>query len=345
MRNKIMVAMSGGVDSAAAALLLKSEYEVCGGTMLLAGDDAASAAESAEAIGIEHHIFDMRYEFKQTVEDAFAESYKKGETPNPCVVCNKCIKFGLFLDKALDLGCDKIATGHYIKLEYDASSSRYLLKKASDLSKDQSYMLYTLSQDVLSRCVFPLAELTKPEIRGIAQQAGIPSANKKDSQDICFIPDGDYRAFLKDRYGLNEKPGDFVLRDGTVLGRHKGLSSYTIGQRKGLGVSYTEPLYVLGKNSRDNTVILGQNGDLFSKKIYIRDTNWIPFDTLLGPMRLEGKIRYSQGVSKCTVVPVDDKNAIVEFDESQRAPTAGQSAVFYDGDVLVGGGVISLPFS
>lgn len=341
MENKVLVAMSGGVDSAAAALILKSKYDVIGGTMLLCGlAETDDAAMSAKQIGIPHHYFDMHDDFKSIVMDAFAESYLAGETPNPCVLCNYEIKFGLLMKKADALDCDYIATGHYVRKEYDPSSGRYYIKKGADNKKDQSYVLYRLDQNMLKRSIFPLGTMTKPEIRALAAEAGIQVAAKKDSQDICFIPDGDYFSFLKREYNVQDAPGDFVLGDGTALGRHKGLCGYTLGQRKGLGISYEKPLYVISKDRSSNTVTLGDNNDLFKKGINIKNTNWQPFERLYTAISAEGKIRYTQATALCKIHPTGKDTAYVEFDQPQRAPTPGQSAVFYDGDVLLGGGII-----
>ena len=346
MARSILAAMSGGVDSAVAALQLKEKYDiVIGGTLELCdGDGIKDAGAVAEKIGIEHYYFNMRSQFKKYVMDFFASSYAECKTPNPCIMCNRKIKFGLLLDKAAELGCEKIATGHYAEVERDYVSGRYLLKKASDRAKDQTYVLYGLDQHMLSHCDFPLAGLTKDEIRSLAERAGIQVAHKKDSQDICFIPDGDYKKFLRENYRFSEEPGNFELMDGTLLGRHKGLFSYTTGQRKGLGVSYSEPLYVLEKDSARNAVILGKNSDLFKKRIYIEDSNWIPFEKPDRAIRAEGKIRYSQNSSACTVYPEEDGGFIIEFDKPQRAPTPGLSAVLYDGEYVLGGGIISRRF-
>lgn len=341
MADKIMAAMSGGVDSSAAALILKDKYSVCGGTLKLCDDaPAAEAKKVCDFLGIEHHVFDFKAQFKEYVIDDFARSYMSGLTPNPCIICNNKIKFGLLLDAAEKLGCNKIATGHYANVEYDDLSGRYLLKKASDPSKDQTYVLYGLSQRVLSKIIFPLSQLSKDEIREIARGGGLPAAEKKDSQDICFIPDKDYIRFLKDNYGAAENRGDFVLKDGTVLGEHKGQFAYTIGQRKGLGVSYSEPLYVIRKDDKENRVVLGRDADLYKKRIKVKNVNWIAFDNPQEPISAEGKIRYSQKTAKCRVYPTGDNTAEVEFENAQRAPTAGQSAVFYSGDVVLGGGII-----
>lgn len=346
MPNKILVAMSGGVDSAAAAIILKKENIVCGGTLVLCGSNESYDAKTVcEHIGIPHYVFDEKKRFKTFVMDSFAECYMRGETPNPCIVCNKKIKFGVLLDNAISLGYEKIATGHYARVELDSGSGRYLLKKAKDKNKDQSYVLYTLSQEVLSRCVFPISDFTKDEIRDIVSEAGLNIAGKKESQDICFIPDKDYRKFLAEEYGVRGNAGDFVLSNGEIVGRHNGTFAYTTGQRKGLGVSYKTPLYVVGKDIENNRVILGENSDLYKKRIYIKDTNWIPMETLTTKIRAEGKVRYSQSVSGCIINPLEGKRAVVEFDDPQRAPTEGQSAVFYDGDTVIGGGVVTKAFS
>jgi len=343
MKNKVMVAMSGGVDSAAAALLLKSKYdEVIGSTLVLCDNfDAKDAVNTAKQLGIQHFLYDFKAEFKKYVMDSFANSYKIGQTPNPCIVCNEYIKFGVLLEKAKELGCNRLASGHYVNVEYDDKSGRFLLKKAKDISKDQSYMLYRLSQNTLSMCEFPLADLSKEEIRKLCADADLNIAHKKDSQDICFIPDGDYKAFLSENYGFNEECGDFVLTDGKVLGRHKGQFSYTVGQRKGLNISYTSPLYVISKDFSSNRVILGSNDELFKTRIKFRDANFIPFDAPDEDFLCEGKIRYSAHTAPCRIFSEGDGIFTAEFSTPQRAPTPGQSAVFYDGEYLLGGGIIT----
>ncbi|MBR5135355.1 MAG: tRNA 2-thiouridine(34) synthase MnmA [Clostridia bacterium] len=350
--------MSGGVDSSVAALLLmQNGFQTDGATMRLfsaqdiytenarafgASDDASDAKAICDRLGIAHYVFDFSSDFRRHVIDEFAASYMRGETPNPCLFCNKHLKFDRFLQEANTLDYDKIATGHYARIEYDSGSDRYLLKKAIDHSKDQTYVLYAMTQRELSHTLLPLGGLLKSEIRDIAEQHGFVNADKPDSQDICFVPDGDYTAFLENILGLHAPLGDFVrLDNNAVVGRHKGLFHYTIGQRKGLGIAAEKPLYVVQKDKRHNRVILGDNADLFSESLYARDCNWIPFDRLNEPIRVTAKTRYKQAETPATVYAHDEDTVFVKFDTPQRAITAGQAVVFYDGDTVVGGGTIT----
>ena len=293
----------------------------------------------AAKLGIPHHVLDFTCDFKRYVLDHFVDEYNTGRTPNPCVDCNKYIKFGKLYAAAKELGCEYLATGHYVKVEYSAEKNRWLLARADDASKDQSYMLFNLNQDQLAHLVMPLAGYSKPEIRQIAHDAGLAVADKADSQDICFVPDGDYVNVIRPIGGM-EKPGDFIHIDGTVLGRHKGQIHYTIGQRKGLGIAYEYPLYVIRKDIVHNTVILGPNEALFKKELLAENCNFIAFDQLTGPVRVTAKARYRQKDVPATIEPAGDKVSVV-FDEPQRALTPGQAVVFYDGDYVVGGGIIA----
>ncbi len=348
MTEHVLTAMSGGVDSTvAAALLVREGYRVTGATLDLfdknaphGQTDAALAARAAQSLGLPHLLIDARAPFRQFVMDAFARAYLAGDTPNPCVVCNATVKFGFLLDEALRLGMDKLATGHYAQIEYDEMSGRYLLKKAADDAKDQSYMLWSLSQQQLSHTLFPLGTLTKNDVRALAESFGLENAQKKDSQDICFVPDGDYAAFIETLTGKVSQPGDFVAADGTVLGRHKGLIRYTLGQRRGLGISADRPLYVTGKNPSDNTVRVGDEQELYATQMTVRDVNLIAVETLEQPVRADVKTRYSHTASPATVT-VSGDIAHVEFDTPQRAVTSGQSAVFYQADTVLGGGFIA----
>ena len=338
---RILLGMSGGVDSAAAAvLLLREGYDVEGATLLLeetAG--AADAAKAAAALGIPHRTVELRDVFRREVMDVFAAEYRAGRTPNPCVLCNRAVKFGAMLRYALDNGFDGVATGHYARLT--EKDGRTLLL-AAPTDKDQSYMLYALSQEQLSRAVFPLGELTKEDARALAREAGLDAASKPESQDICFVPDGDYTAFLGRYAGEPFTPGDFVDGDGNVLGRHGGLARYTVGQRKGLG-SFGRPMYVTALDAARNRVVLGPEGSQYSGGAIISSLNWIAFGAPLAPFSCTVKLRYRAKPAACTVEPLGDRRVLARFDEPQRAVTPGQSAVFYDGALVLGGGVIDRP--
>lgn len=339
MKNKILCAMSGGVDSAVAAYLLaNSGYSVTGITLLLSDNetDASDAESLCRKLNLEHITLDLRKEFNELVKLPFCNSYINGETPNPCIVCNKQIKFGLLLDFASKNGFDKIATGHYVRK--DNINGHTVLKCASDKNKDQSYMLWQLSEYQIEHSEFPLAELTKDEIRRIAAENGFVNAHKKDSQDICFVPDGDYASFIIANRNYKCSPGYYTDSDGNILGKHKGYIHYTVGQRKGLGISLGAPAYVLSKDAIKNRVVLGSNQDLFKKEIYINSLNLSHASDL--SRKFDVKIRYSHKSSPATVTVIDDNRAKIEFDEPQRAPSPGQSAVFYQNESLMGGGFI-----
>lgn len=344
---RVLVGMSGGVDSSACALLLQQQgYEVCGATLELCDSAASGSVEDARAVaeklGIPFCARSFRANFAEKVMGQFVTAYCSGRTPNPCIECNRNVKFENMLAMADELECDYIATGHYARVEFDEKSRRFLLKKGKNLAKDQSYVLYRLTQAQLSRTVMPLGEMgSKDEIRALAEQAGLVTARKKDSQDICFIPDGDYVKFLQEFGGVALAGGNFVDESGNVLGQHRGLPCYTTGQRKGLGVGGSAyPLYVLRKNAANNTVVLGPEAHLYRSKLVIERANWIAFDALRTAIRCTAKTRYSHNETAATVSPLADGRAEVVFDTPVRAVTAGQSAVFYDGELVLGGGVI-----
>ena len=336
---KLLTAMSGGVDSAVScALLQKQGYEVGGATMLLREGGEAEAEDARAAcgqIGVPFHLFRWQDAFRDSVEADFCRQYCAGRTPNPCVLCNRTMKFGKFLNEALALGYDGIATGHYARIEH--SGGRHLLRVAADSSKDQTYMLYGLSQNQLGRSVFPLGDYTKARIREIAADLGLQLASKHDSQDVCFIPDGDYSAYLV-RRGVTLTPGRFRAMDGADLGPHRGAECYTIGQRRGLGLSAGARIYVVGKPWPDVTV--GPDEALFSRRVFVEDVNYIAVDRLLEPRRIRAKLRYTPRFAEALLIP-GESGAELLFDTPQRAVTPGQSAVFYEDDYVLGGGIIT----
>lgn len=347
----VSVAMSGGIDSAVSAFLLQQKgYSVSGATMKVCKhllpdgtdttlNDIKDAKEICDLLGIEHRVYNLENEFHDTVIHNFIESYLCGETPNPCVVCNNFLKFGKLLDLEVENGADYVATGHYANVEKDVNG-RLLLKKAKDSKKDQTYMLYGLSQDQLKRVLFPLGNLEKSEIREIAAQNGFINANKDDSQDICFIPDGDYASFIEKELGYKYPEGNYIDENGNILGKHRGVIHYTVGQRKGLGISMNKHIFVIDKDFKCNTVTLADEDRLFKRRVVINGVNLIPFDSFDGKIRVEAKIRYSQNVAPAYAEITGENEITLEFDEPQRAPAKGQSAVLYDGDLVIGGGII-----
>jgi len=356
MNKKALIAMSGGVDSSVAAYMLKQQgFDCTGITMKLftnedigadrakkccSLEDVADARNVAYAMGIPYFVYNFTEDFRKQVIGRFIESYRNGATPNPCIDCNRYIKFARLLDRAKVLGMDHIATGHYALIETDAGSGRYLLKKAVDETKDQSYVLYAMTQEQLSHTLFPLGALRKSTVRGIAREQGFVNADKHDSQDICFVRDGSYADFIEQYTGRKNEDGDFVDIHGAVLGRHKGVIRYTIGQRKGLGLSLKSPLYVHTKNVKDNTVTLCERDGLFAKSLDACDFNFIACDKINSPIRVKTKIRYNQTEQWSTVTQTSDDTVHIEFDEPQWAIAQGQAAVLYDGNTVVGGGTI-----
>ena len=354
-KTRVMVGMSGGVDSSvSAALLLRDGYDVSGVTLrLYDGEDynagltktccSLSDAEDARAVcvrlGIPHYVFNFKEAFKNSVIKDFVNEYVCGRTPNPCIECNRSIKFSEMLKRAETLGYDKIATGHYARV-VRSDSGRYLLCRAADKNKDQTYVLYSMTQEQLSRTLFPLGGLTKPQVREIAEENGFVNAEKPDSQDICFVPDGDYAGFIERFTGEAARHGDFVDESGNVLGEHKGIIRYTVGQRRGLGIAAGKYIYVQKKDPESNRVVLGNEDGLFFKRVTVNRLNFIPFDTLYAPMRVTAKLRYRHTEQPATLYPAENGTAVIEFDEPQRAPSPGQAAVFYDGHTVVGGGTI-----
>jgi len=353
---RALIAMSGGVDSSVAAQMMASRgYECVGCTMRLYENDVVGmdlmdtccslentqdARSVTEKIGIPYHIVHYENLFRQEVIEPFIDEYLHGRTPNPCIECNRRLKFQHLYEKMQALGCDLLVTGHYARVRFDEESGRYQLLKALDLAKDQSYVLYVLTQEQLAHVQFPLGEQDKHKTREIASESGFQNAGKHDSQDICFVPDGDYAGFIERYSGKTCPAGDFVDADGNVLGRHKGIIHYTLGQRRGLGLPAANRLYVTGIDPESNTVTIGSNDDLMKTTLYARKVNLIAMDRIETPLRCSAKIRYRHKEQPCTVTQPEEDLLKVVFDEPQRAITPGQSVVLYDGDVVLGGGVI-----
>ncbi|MEO8354423.1 MAG: tRNA 2-thiouridine(34) synthase MnmA [Chloroflexota bacterium] len=350
---KVVVAMSGGVDSSVAAALLKEQgYEVIGMMLRLwsepgkeesnrccTPDSMAQARRVAAKLDIPFYVVDAKDVFQSTVVQYFLNGYARGETPNPCLICNRQIRWTFLLDHALALGADFMATGHYVRKINDDGGKIKLLR-AVDRNKDQSYVLHVLTQDKLERALFPVGDYPKPQIRQIAEKYGLPTASRKDSQDLCFLAGEDYRNFLQRNAAEMLKPGAIVTRDGKALGEHSGIANYTIGQRKGLGVASAVPLYVLGKNALTNTLVVGTQDELGSSELTARDVNWADGEAPLESFRAEVKIRYTAREAWAWVTPIHGGQAKVQFDAPQRDITAGQAAVFYQGDLMLGGGII-----
>lgn len=351
--NKAVIAMSGGVDSSTAAYLMKERgYDIIGVTLKLFDNedimireksccslsDVEDAKSVAARLGIKHYTFNFKDDFKTCVIDRFIDAYENGRTPNPCIDCNRYIKFRRLMERAKELRYDNVVTGHYARIVN--IGGRFVLKKGVDHKKDQSYVLYSLTKEQLKHTILPLGDMTKDEVREIALNQGFINAKKRDSQDICFVPDGDYAKFIEGYSHKTYPDGDFVDLHGNVLGTHKGIIRYTIGQRKGLGLSLPKPLYVCKTDIEANKVILGDNEDLFSKSLDAEDINLTACDNINSPIRVKAKIRYSQTEEDATVVQTGDDSIHVEFDKPQRAITKGQAVVLYDNDVVIGGGVI-----
>ena len=340
---KALIAMSGGVDSSAAAFLtIQAGFECIGSTMILcqSQEDIRDAEAVAQRLGMPFYTFDARTPFRQQVQEPFVRSYEQGDTPNPCILCNRQIKFGYLLEKAQELGCSHIVTGHYARVVRDDETGRWLLRKAADPAKDQSYFLCTLTQEQLRHIFFPLGELTKEQARQLALQQQFVNARKRDSQDICFVPDGDYPAFLEAFTGNRYPGGHFLDQEGHVVGQHRGAVCYTLGQRKGLGIAMGQPVYVCGKDMDANTVTVGPNEALFHRTLVASDWSWFPFDTLTQPLRCMAKARSRMTEQPATAYPEENGTVRVVFDEPQRALTPGQTVALYDGDIVIGGGCI-----
>lgn len=355
-KGKVVIGMSGGVDSSVAALILKEQgYDVVGVTMQIWQDEEPEAAAEnggccglsavddarrvADLIGIPYYVMNFKKEFQRSVIDYFVNEYLNGRTPNPCIACNRYVKWEALLHRCLEIGADYIATGHYGTILDLPNGRRTVAKSASD-KKDQSYVLYNLTQEELTRTIFPLSAYEKEEVREIALKNGLPVAHKKDSQDICFVPDHDYAAFIERETGRVDMPGDFVDVNGNVLGKHKGITHYTVGQRKGLGIAFGEPMFVARINPKDNTVVLGKATDIAVNKVYVGDVNYMGIESITEPIRATGKLRYSQKDVPCTICSDGQGGLIAEFDDSIRAATPGQAAVFYQDSYVICGGTI-----
>ena len=357
MNKKAIIAMSGGVDSSVAACLMKERgFECIGATMKLfhnedvgiprehtccSLDDIADARSVANSLGMPYYVMNFSDKFEEKVIDKFICAYETGRTPNHCIDCNRYLKFEKLFSRAQELGFDYVVTGHYARIEKDENSGRYLLKKAIDNTKDQSYVLYSLTQEQLKHTLFPLGEMEKNEVRALASRFGFVNAEKPDSQDICFVQNGTYADFIETHTGKHYPEGNFVDKDGNVLGKHKGIIRYTIGQRKGLGIALFKPMFVCEIRPETNTVVLGDNEDLFTTALTVKDINLISVPEIKEPKKYKVKVRYRQQEEPATVQQLDEDTLQIVFDAPQRAITKGQAAVIYDGDIVVGGGVIA----
>lgn len=356
-----LIAMSGGVDSAIAAYLMEKQGYRCEGTTMrlyrnedlgqcsyrtcCSQRDIDDASEVAFQLDIPYEVLDFTMDFKEQIIGKFIRIYEAGGTPNPCIDCNRYMKFDKLLQFAKDKGLYYVVTGHYARIEYDETTGRYLLKKALDASKDQSYVLYTMTQEQLAHTLFPLGEMEKTQVRELAERLKFVNARKRDSQDICFVPDGDYARFMEEYTGKTYPAGDFLDGEGKVLGKHKGAVRYTLGQRKGLDLAMGTPVYVSGKDMAANTVTVGPDSDLYSTGLLAGEMNWISIEKLTAPMRVKAKTRYRQVEDWATAYPEGEGGLRLEFDKPQRAVTPGQAVVLYDGDSIVGGGTIIKPIT